>query len=274
MICVVKITELSDKSRVFMLFESNTESFFGGNGQDLKRLIKIHNMHPTNIELLDSETESEHWINKVHHKNNDISKGANYILLCEMYDNRFKTASYDGRISHINSYELKLLARQRRIANCTVEDRALKMEPAYHITNNTQFEEEIAERYKIYEAKSILLGRKMSFEYTVEGTKVKLLKYTGTTKNVIIPKFITTIMKEAFIDCGIETLTLDDGLKYIGTRAFKNCNLSKVTIPQTVKFMGQGVFSTNIRILTVHGAYRNDRVNILSKDTTVLDAIE
>ena len=67
----------------------------------------------------------------------------------------------------------------------------------------------------------------MSFDYMIEGTNVKLKRYTGTTKYVIIPKFITSIMARAFDNCKIETLTLEEGLGAIGAYSFGDCSIKQ-----------------------------------------------
>ena len=161
--------------------------------------------------------------------------------------------------------------KQKAIANCSIENEKLISFGTYNITKDIDFEAQIKDKYDRYVAKSTMLGKKMSFDYIIEGRMVKLVKYTGITKDVIIPKFVTTIMTSAFQKCGIETLIMDNGIKHIGDTAFQGCNLSEIVIPQTVEFMGSNVFYKNSKLLTQDGDYRDDRITIVNKNATIID---
>ena len=76
----------------------------------------------------------------------------------------------------------------------------------------------------------------MEFDYIIEGQEVKLKRYTGRDTKVIVPKFVTSLMYGYFRGCGIEEITLESGLKYIGGYAFESCNISKIIIPETIDF--------------------------------------
>ena len=111
----------------------------------------------------------------------------------------------------------------------------------------------------------------MSFKYTIENNQVKIMRYTGATKNVILPNFITTIAESAFFRCKIETLVLNEGLKYIGCCAFEENNLSEIVIPQTVEFVGVGALRGNKRLTDHYGDYREATVKILNPKALIID---
>ena len=67
--------------------------------------------------------------------------------------------------------------------------------------------------------------------------------FTGLT-NVVIPKEVTTIIDLAFEGCkNLKSVTIPDGVKYIGWEAFKNSGLEKIHIPSSVEEMGYCLFS-------------------------------
>ena len=81
-----------------------------------------------------------------------------------------------------------------------------------------------------------------SFEYSFD--KSTLTKYTGKGGDVVIPKGITVIGKEAFYQC--DTLTgvvIPNGVTTIYANAFAECpNLKTVTIPDSVTTLSFSVF--------------------------------
>ena len=274
MIHIVDINEYSNGNKVFTLFETNTESFFKMNREELRNLIIVRRLNLGNMGLLEDVTKSRHWINAVHYENEDNHTGSDFTLICKIGEDSYKLVSYNEKILYMAKEQLLWCIQGPKITNCDIVKGKLKTLGAYKITKDTMFENEIAQKYNQYEAKSTMLGRKMSFEYNIEGKKVRLTKYTGVTKDVIIPKFVTTIMEKAFYDCEIETLTLDKGLRYIGRLAFGRNKINEVKIPQTVEFMGEGVFYRNKQLLDTNGQYLEDKVKLLSKRTTVIDKTE
>lgn len=95
-----------------------------------------------------------------------------------------------------------------------------------------------------------------------------LVKYNGTSSNVVIPDDVTSIGEEAFWHCHnltkviipnsvtgigeqafgycskLTSITIPDGVTSIGNYAFENCeSLTSITIPHGVTSIGQGAFS-------------------------------
>ena len=221
--------------------------------------------------MLENEATYENWYNPIHCKKEKIHTGSDYVLLCKIDTNIFKLASYQENVIYLDSEKLGIAIRENKIANCAIINGEVMVSDMYKVTRDIQFEQEVAEKYIKYVAKTALLGCKMSFDYTIEGRQVKLDSYTGTSKNVIVPKFVTVITRRAFIKCGIETITLNEGLEYIGYYAFEGCNIAEITIPETVKFMGEGIFYLNKKLINSDGTYRKDRIKILNENTEVLD---
>ena len=271
MLYVVGVLEYSDGDRVFTLFETNTESFFGGRIGLLKRLIDKNKLDIINVKVDGNGTSIKKWYGTLHKLKDGLEMGTDYILMCQIDDDTFKLVSYDEKVIYVNTKELNRHIIQNKVANCILRDGSHKTMDTYWIDKNPQFEQSIAEQYKRYANMTALLGRKMSFDYILEGTEVKLKRYTGATKDVIVPKFITSIMQKAFAGTEIETLELEDGLKYIGYSAFESCNLSKVIIPQTVEFIGTAAFFKNKRLMTYNGGYIKNRLILLNAETQIVD---
>ena len=71
-----------------------------------------------------------------------------------------------------------------------------------------------------------------------------LNKYTGDSKDVVIPDGVTSIGDFAFASCkSLVSVTIPDGVTSIGRFAFSSCSsLRRVTIPDSVTDMGEEVF--------------------------------
>ena len=271
MIYVVGRKVFYDENQLYTFFESNTESFFTGSRDDFEVLRVMRKMHLKNVHLSSDELTDRVWFDHIHCKHDGIEENTDYILMCKTDEGTFKLASYEEKVSYVNYEQLEQYIKKSKVANCKIENGRIRSIGTYKILKDEDLIEQTAEKYRTYEAKSIMLGRKMSFEYSIEGQEVKLIKYTGTDKDVIVPKFITTIMPSAFKGCGIEAITLESGLKYIGNSAFEGCNLSEITLPETAEFVGAGAFHGNKHLVSsVIGIIRK-RVKLLNKRTTVLD---
>ena len=160
------------------------------------------------------------------------------------------------------------LAEAGKIANCESKNGKLVSIDLYKVYQDTKLEEQIAKKYKAYVAKTALIGCKMAFDYRRGGDQVKLIRYIGKTKDVVIPNFITSIIENAFMNCKLNTLTLDNGLTYIGGQAFDSCELREVTIPETIEIICDSAFIGNKRLVTENGEYRN-KIKLLNRRTKI-----
>ena len=268
-IYLIKIEEYNDNLSVYSLFEAHTQSFFRGGSEDLHNMLNKSKVGIQNVKLVNNQLIIKKWINGVRISTREGSAGPQYMLLCQTRENQFKLVTCNGIVKYENTETLKRYAKENKITNCGIKDGKIEYIGTYKATKNTQFEEQIAEKYRIYITKTALLGNKMSFIYSTEGEQVKLIKYTGVAKDVIIPKFITTIMDRAFQNCKINSLKLDSGIKYIGGYAFEGCNLSEVIIPDTVELICSGAFFGNKKLLAPKGEYMNS-IKILSSKTKII----
>ena len=142
----------------------------------------------------------------------------------------------------------------------------------YSMQKNARFEEIIHQKYEKFTAKALLLNHaSMSFDYEIEGQEVRLQKYTGSSKNVILPSFITAIRPRAFHSSSIKTIRLNEGLKVIAEEAFVLNQLAEVEIPSTVELADEGAFGFN-RELYLRGSNKLDmtKFNLLSDKTMLV----
>ena len=242
MIYAVFINEGFAGNDVYRLFETTTESHFEAS----TKMIINSNLEVSNLNIVeDKVTVQPHW--DIYKSNTNKITGARHILLCKITENKYKLVNHKGDVIHCDSDSLNQIRQRNAIANYKPKSQEFG---TYNITPDIKFVQDIAKKYQLYEAKSALLGRKMSFDYMIEGTTVKLKKYTSTTKDVIIPKFVTSIMVKAFDNCKIETLTLEEGLGAIGAYSFRDCTIAEVVLPKTVNFVFQGAFHRSTKIFT------------------------
>ena len=253
----------------YKLYETMTDSYMRIAKDGLVKLIKSNKVDIKNASLNESTIVIKDWPNKIYSEIFETITEGGYILLCGIGE-KFKLIGNDERIIYVDKEQLIRYVLANKIANCAIENEKLKVVDNYSVIKNSQFEAEIAQKYDRYTAISATLGMQTRFKYTIEGTEVKLIKYTGKSKSVIVPKFITSIMAKAFSDCKVEEVTLEPGLKAIGSRAFSSCRLSEVIIPETVQFIGDKVFLNNER-LDKYKNGRSHKVKILNRRALVMD---
>lgn len=260
-----------DGNETYILFETLSESSLMADKDRLKRLQLIHGIEIMNMRIIVPEKTSKTWWDKVRCEAAAVIKDKGYILLCKVNAATYKLVSHDRKVSYIDFNQLEIYMKEDKMANCSMHAYGLGTMSMYKADENRQLIESVAKQYKRYEAMSSVLGGPMSFKYIIEGDEVKLVRYTGSNKNVIVPKFVTSILTRAFYDTAIETVTLEPGLKAIGSQAFDSCNLAEVIIPESVEFIGVWAFNNNRRLTKADNSYKKERIVIPNKRTVIVD---
>ena len=80
----------------YNLFETNTESFFGGELRLLQELILKQGLNVENMIPINGELVLKDWVKRTHYTLGTKSYGTEYTLLCEVSKNRFKLVNYLG----------------------------------------------------------------------------------------------------------------------------------------------------------------------------------
>ena len=273
----------------YKLVDTLSESNWELTPNQLKQIMQSPFTKVSNATLQNGNIRIQKWINKVATAEsrpnmidlvNNISKVKEdnkcpFILLSENND-EYKVTNYRGGITKFSFKGLKNRIYLDEVANCTIIDDKLIWEAEYKIIADKEFEKDIANKYKIFTAKMSMLGYgKTSFEYEIENHQVKIRNYTGTSKNVIIPSFITVIMEDAFKEVTLETLDLNEGLKIIGEFAFSpkwvSEDLENVEIPSTVELVGLGAFKNNTKMFTINSQFTTNKLKIRNNKTIVID---
>ncbi|WP_167485732.1 leucine-rich repeat protein [Geobacillus kaustophilus] len=88
------------------------------------------------------------------------------------------------------------------------------------------------------------------YEYFVENNEVTIFRYIGTDKDVVIPSTIdgysvVEIAENAFLNSGIRSVVIPEGVKLIGDQAFMGNELTSVDIPGSVTRIGDWAFFDN-----------------------------
>lgn len=71
-----------------------------------------------------------------------------------------------------------------------------------------------------------------------------------TLKQINIPCNIKVIKSRAFLQTGLESVILNEGLETIGTNAFDDTNLTEIVIPQSVTTLNYNCFGRKIKRIT------------------------
>ena len=277
-----------EKKTVYKGFETCSESIMTMQEHILKEVI-LNNQ----IQVINATIQNDNIVIKDWGKGLDFETGTYedvkfiikhsgpvYVLLAREKD-RYKLIDYEGRITKICSEKLEKIVKLQEVANCnfmrTTEGNRLKPIDIYEISRDIKFEKLIASKYETFIAKALLLGYgDCSFIYEIENYEVKLKNYTGSSKEIMLPSFITAIKKEAFYWKGIKSVNLNEGLKVIGTMAFAidgdhEEGIAKVEIPSTVEIIGLGAFLENNKLFRGGYNLNKDRFKLLNDKTIVLE---
>ena len=263
-------------------FDTYSESSMLLAPERLKAIILHTDIKVVNAKVENNELVLNNWVNEIHTESTeltvidnkvvDLHHGANFVLLAKR-SGKYKLVGFRGNVYTFECIEDTVRARE--VANCRlIRDRGLirvESADAYELQNDAEFEETIEKKYKGFLAKTMLLGHQgITFDFKIENHDVKLTEYTGSNKHVILPPFITSIMKEAFRRKGIETIKFSEGLKSIGAKAFVHGNIARVEIPESVELIGTGAFGNNPKLFKNTGAINDDRFILRNAKTVVM----
>ena len=273
MLYLISLEEDKGKIDSYVFFESHTESFFRGDENFVRRILGKHGMRSVNLKVLGEAIRVKRWPNPLHRQSFGLAsrpiEDDKYVLVCKIDNDTFRLVDTNEMICQLSGTNLKRYIKNNKVTNCCVEDGVYKSIDTSTISSDTKFEESVDKQYERHIALTSLLGQRMSFDYTIEGRSVKLKKYTGTNKNVIVPNFITTIMKNAFLSSKIEYITLNNGLRHIGDCAFGNCNISEIIIPESVEFICGDAFRWNTQLINDDCTYKST-IRLLNEKTTII----
>ena len=253
----------------YMFFESDTESFFEGTKNFLNYLILKDKIDSNYVDLVMKDNIAKDRCNAIS-SNSHKEKGAEKTLLCKIAKNKYKLVTYLLSVATVSGEELRELIRKKDVTNCEIVNGTYKSIGTYRADKDIQFEREIAKKYEKHIAITSLLGCRTTFDYVIEGKEVKIKSCNSTTGKVIIPKFVTIILDQALSYSRITELTLNEGLKAIGSQALKYNNITELVIPKTVQFIGRSPFIGNNKIIDSGGKYTN-KLKILNKRALILD---
>ena len=251
MLYLIKYRKANMLWNIYYIFETHTESIIKGDDRFVTGLLNKSGLRIENIYMKENKVKIKQWPHTVNAEGiNEADRGFIYILLGRENNKMFKLVNTVGNTLYVNEERLKELIKSDRVENCGYEKQEGKETiyrsiDTFNIKTDTQFVSHIAKKYEEFRAKALILGLDISFKYTVENGEVKIIKYTGKSKRIMLPSFITTICKEAFIHSGITDLELNIGLKYIGNKAFEDNHITDIKLPKTVELVGQEAFQYN-----------------------------
>ena len=254
-------SEIINKNIIYTIFETHTESEIRGDIEFIKGLVNAYKLKPKNMVIENEVIILNNWPHRIRQgsRGDSQDRKSMYILLAKINEDWFKIVRYDGIVIYRDGKDLRRSIALGEIANCSFDSvtTEYKSVDTYTIKSCSIFEQNIRLKYEQFIAKAALVELDIKFNYNIEGREVKLTYYTGRSKKVIIPNFVTTICSQAFSLVGVEELALNEGLKYIGKHAFEGNDIATVEIPKSVVFVGSGVFSGNTKIVGTDGLYMN-----------------
>ena len=279
-------------------FDARTDSSMNLPTELLKHIIEDTTIKVVNASVQNKNIVIKEWPHKLSSSLSRVGEGGignvysgpNFVLLA-LESIIYKAVDCCGYTYSFYENELVDMAWTKNIANCILIDPDI----AYQQYNNStilttkrgdkilaldisiiktteEFKNSIKEKYNAFIAKAIMLGYgKITFKYTLENQEVKLTEYTGSSKNVILPPFVSHIMSGAFSGLHLETLKISEGLKTIGKHSFQANELSHVEIPESVELVGVNAFSFNAKLYNGKNSLRRERFILQNSKTIVLN---
>ena len=260
-------------SNSVMMLETNT----------LMHMIEHTKIHVVNARVINNAIVLNEWAGGVHTEQRGFigttviekRQGTKYVLMSKD-NNTYTTVDCLGNTRILLGDEMRALAKSGELANVGVSNLgnqySISIVDMYAIQRDKEFESLIAAKYNSFIAKTTMLGHKdIEFYYEIEGHEVKLSRYNGSNKHVILPNFITAIMRDAFMGKRIATVDLNEGLKSIGSKAFSIGELARVEIPESVELIGVGAFGHNKKLFTHTEHLNMTQFTLRNQRTLVLD---
>ena len=265
----------------YRCFETCSESSMLLGSGNIKEILEEKKIHIVNAKIKNNNIALINWANNIHVESPSFEDGrftaahcgSKYVLLSKE-NNNYRIIDHRGTLYTMEEDLIKDMIRSEDIANCSIDTKGgnqITASDIYKIQEDEEFEKIIAARYTRFMAKAAIIGHSdITFRYKIENREVKLHKYTGSSKNIIIPSFITAIMAEAFKDARIETINLNEGLEFIGPKAFYNVELNYIEIPSTVKIIGAGAFGENRKLFDNTSRPNKDRFKLRNSKTIIM----
>ena len=121
MIYVVGQTDYFISGSHYKFFETNTESLFNTEKQDIEKLLSEHRLSIANLRLNSGEIKEKQWCNKIHHSVNEKSAGAKYVMICEIDTKSYKLAKFNEEIKYADKEELLNLINHNKVDSCIID---------------------------------------------------------------------------------------------------------------------------------------------------------
>ena len=291
-ICLLKFESATDDEIIrYRILDTISESNMWVTSIRMRNILENKVTHVVNADLHNGKIRLKDWVYNitvriVEESYNKLSKLTELtddrcsLMLLSKAGNNYRVVNYKGIIQRMAYDELKSCINKEEVANCSIKDNAEKSEingkDTYEIIEDKEFSKNIDKKYEIFIAKALMIGYgDVSFIYRIENQEVKLRKYVGSSRNILIPSFITGIMGGAFANKIIDTLDLNEGLKVIGSRAFEQeiltGKLDRVEIPSTVELVGYKAFNNNDSLFDSSGMLTKHKFKLRSNKTIVLE---
>lgn len=270
--------------RAYIGFDTLSDSTMSLSVNYLKNILLNNKILVVNASIEDEDIILKAWPHGLASNQNDVYGvdqepkylGPAYVLIAADY-RRYKIVNCkNGYGSYVIGKDFKDLVMKEQITNCAIVgskngDKIL-MTDVCILYRDDEFEKLIKTKYEEFQAKTHMLGcGGITFKYIIEDREVKITQYTGSSKAVILPPFITSILRGAFSGFNLESIEFNEGLRSIGTHSFRYNNLRRIEIPESVEILGVGAFSGNKKLFRDSYYMDTDRVKLRNQDTIVLD---
>lgn len=237
---VAKILNLNDDIIGYKLVDEYTYSVFDCRIQQLKKVLRAIGCRNIYIEA-DGNIYEKQWslnlptinTNIIEYTGNTLFSIEKSILLNVDYiSGMCCTVNKFGNTSFMSVEHVIGLVKSGRILNAEWNLTSIDLADVSAIKYDKKHEE-IEHIYNNYQDKSLAIGLDQGFKYHIINNKVVVDVFTGCSKELYIPDFVSCIRGR--VPSTVEKIHLREGLEVIGDGALIFCQDTNVIIPSTVK---------------------------------------
>lgn len=261
MMIIVDAFRRGDKDYEYAMFDQYTNSCRRAGEEEVMNLME-RGIGFSNIQENFGSLYIDNGYNRVERFSSD---GKIRVVSANICDKQFKITSAYGHVQYVDIKELAEMANSNILYNCRINSGELEFIDKCILKTTREFKDSIDDKYNKFIAKSKMVGLDGRFEYSVEGDNIILAQYKGESERFIVPSFITSISSEAFQYSYMESIELNNGLKYIGANAFRASSIRAIEIPETVKYIGQYAFAGNPGLMKIYNS-NNNKINVINNE--------
>ena len=166
MLYILSVMMQAYDSKMYHMFETNTESKLVGDVEYVRKLVNECKMKPKNMTVNNNGLQINIWPHSVR---KSLMQDCPYILLGKRSEQKFKLVQrISGDVFYFDAKQLMYNIDTNCILNCSKELGEYKSIDICKLSVEKEFKQLIKKKIEVFRAKSALLGIDIDFDYSIE----------------------------------------------------------------------------------------------------------